>query len=123
MAGVLSFSIPKQKLREITAIIEQLAKIETVSKSEVIVRAIEEYFERHGRGNPTIPLPVFAGETVPPETYALLEALKRRYGHRQTITWDDALYEFRKLLSIKKLDIVERVLDILEKEGWRVARY
>jgi len=28
MAGVLSFSIPKQKLREIIAIIEQLAKME-----------------------------------------------------------------------------------------------
>jgi len=46
MSLVVSFSIPKDKL-DLKKALEKLARLEKCSRSEIIIRAIEEYIARH----------------------------------------------------------------------------
>jgi len=121
MRVVISFSIHTAEL-DLLEKLRQVARRERLPQSEIIRRALKEYFERHGEGNPAIPLDSFAGEVEFPETYELLQLLRRKYGSRRVLYWDEAVDEYRRLLADRiKLDLLEKVLRILEKEGWEVS--
>jgi len=90
MSLIVSFSIPEDKL-DLKKSLDKLARREKCSRSEIIIRAIEEYIARHMKGNPAIPLDSFAGEVEFPETYELLQLFRRKYGSRRVLYWDEAL--------------------------------
>ena len=56
--AVTSFYYP-QEASEVIEKAKELAKLEGITFSELIVKALHEYVERHYPGNPQIPLTVF----------------------------------------------------------------
>ena len=70
-----SFYIPVEA-KEILEKIEELARVEGVSRSELILRAIREYVENHYPGNPQLTLPSLEDPRRLPRRYKAVRILK-----------------------------------------------
>jgi len=113
-----SMEFPEEVLPRFRAIAEREGR----SMSQIVEELIKEYVERHEKGNPQLRIDTFTGFSEPPETYELLELLRKRYEIRRVITWSEALHVYRDMMADRvKIDLLEKVLRILERDGWRIT--
>jgi len=99
-----------------------IAEREGWSFNRLLLEAVREYVERHHRGGHHVPLSVWTEEEPAPESYRLLELIRRRYGPRRSVSWSAALEDYRRMLADGvKPDLLERVLRRLEADGWSVT--
>ena len=104
---ITSFYIPLEA-EEIVKKAEELAKREDITLSELIIKALKEYVERHYPGNPQIPLPTYTGQLPPAKTLEAritarqlkqdLELLKVIYAKK-----DNTLYRYQVESRVVKL--------------------
>jgi len=72
---ITSFYVPVEA-KDVLEALDQLAKVEGVSRSELILRAIKEYVENHYPGNPQLTLPSIEDPRLLPRRYKAVRILR-----------------------------------------------
>jgi len=121
---VFSFLLPREKLYLIE-VLDELKKIKSLSRSEIIVKALEEYVERHIPSNPQTTLLQFAEKGE--KSLGLLASIVRQRLKEKainlggSISWKDIMGELGDLRDGKlRLYVAEKIKEWLERRGVKV---
>lgn len=114
----MSYSIPNEIKDDTTKKLDELAVMESMSRSEVIVKALVEYIENHYPGNPQLTLSSVTGMTPLPKLLQMrqlneelnltIKEIARTKGKQHLMRYYRSQREKLKTLTIKASKFVEQ---------------